>query len=259
MTSLAKTELAHRHWPSLETESAEALVGARQAAVDLMQWLARIANSFVAADTQERRLTLTFRATDAAFSTNNLNGNLALQMRLPTLQMQFLENGIPVPHIMDPEGHSPAEIEAWLLVELLHRGADCEKFFKELPYDVSEPISGDAKRYSPQSFLNGLIILKSWLCNGAAVLTAAADSERVDIVCWPQNLNLSCLVNSKATNYGFSLGDADTPEPYFYVDCCGTGTSIVSKSHSILSASDFLGKRYGKTIAFLQAGNRHAT
>ena len=65
-------------------------------------------------------------------------------MRLPTLEMQFHEHGKPVPHILDPEEHSPAEVEAWMLVELLHRGVDREKFSKTLPY--SNPQSDERRR-----------------------------------------------------------------------------------------------------------------
>src|SRR5580704_2514685 len=121
-------------WSTVGTVDLDALAKAKMEAINLVQWLARIANSYVTESPPERRTELEFRAADAAFFTKPFDRNLALEMRLPSLEMQFLDGGNPVPHILDPEEHSPAEIEAWILVELLHRGIDREKFSKKLHY-----------------------------------------------------------------------------------------------------------------------------
>jgi hypothetical protein len=157
-------------WQAIEDSDREVLVRARTEAINLVQWLARIANSFSAGATPEERILLEFRSTDAAFVTKPFDRDMAVEMRLPSLEMQFLEGGRPVPHIFDPEEHSPAEVEAWLLVELLHRGLDRTKFSKNLPYSVPGLMTGDAEDHSPQACRQGLTQLAAWFRNAAAVL-----------------------------------------------------------------------------------------
>ena len=156
----------------------QALEKARIEMINIVQWLARVANSYVTARTPDDRVLLGFRAADAAFVTKTFDDGLALEMRLPSLEMQFVENGRAAPHILDPEEHSPAEVEAWLLVELLHRGIDRSKFTKQLPYSVPNLMTGDAEDYSPHSCESGLKALMAWFQNAAEVLEAAAVAQR---------------------------------------------------------------------------------
>ncbi len=169
------------------------LAQARTEAINIAQWLARIANSYVDAGTPEQRTELEFRPHDAAIATGKFDKAIAVEMRLPMLELQFLENGNPMPHVFDPEEHSPAEVEAWLLVELLHRGIDREIFSKELPYAIAGLMSGDAEDYSPQLCGPGLLRLTALMRDAAAVLKAASSGtggDQASIACLPQNLNL---------------------------------------------------------------------
>lgn len=204
-------------WQTRTIGDLSELAQARAEAINLAQWLARIANSYVAASNPEERIRLEFRPHDATIATGEFDKAIALEMRLPMLELQFLENGKPMPHVFDPEEHSPAEVEAWLLVELLHRGIDREKFSKELPYAIAGLMSGDAEDYSPQLCRPGLICLTALMRDAAAVLKTAAPSkggDQASIACLPQNLNL--VVPSNSGSFAFSPGDAERPEPYFY-------------------------------------------
>jgi hypothetical protein len=222
------------------------LAQARVEAINLVQWLARIANSYVAESPPRRRTSLEFRPEGAAIVTKPFDKAVALELRLPTLQMQFLDNGNPVPHVFDPEDHSPAEAEAWILVELLHRGVDREKFSKELPYAVPGLMSGDAEDYSPQLCRAGLIQLTALFQDAAAVLDAAARAagrHQIRIVCLPQTLNLTTLpghAGVEAGEFGFSPGDVENPEPYFYVDDGVKNGSAGSAKRSVLKASTLI-------------------
>ena len=118
-------------WESVEIGDPASFARARELALNVVQWVARIANSYVSAATAEERVRLTFRTPDATFVTRPFEDNKSLELRLPSLNLQFLEGGRPVPHIFDPEDHSPAETEAWLLVELLHRGIERDRFSKK--------------------------------------------------------------------------------------------------------------------------------
>lgn len=244
MTSSAdtatKSVIDTARWRLIATGDAQALARARVETINILQWLARVANSYVTARVPDDRVLLVFRAADAVFATKTFDDGLSLEMRLPSLEMQFLENGRPAPHILDPEDHSPAEVEAWLLVELLHRGVDRSKFTKRLPYTIPELMTGDAEDYSPQSCRKGLTDLMAWFQNAAAILDAAGRAStvgKVGIVCRPQTLELSCIMDSgsKTANFGFSPGDGRSPEPYFYRD-----NSTDSSKRLILTASQLL-------------------
>ena len=220
------------------------LAQARVEAINVAQWLVRIANSYVAAATPERRTRLEFRPRNAAIATGEFGKAFALEMRLPTLELQFTENGKPVPHIFDPEEHSPAELEAWLLVELLHRGVDREMFSKELPYAIAGLMSGDAEDYSPQLCGPGLVRLTAVMRDATAVLKAAVASGgggEASIACLPQNLHLLGPSDSAANSrsFAFSPGDAKSSEPYFYL----RGGSSGDRDNLTIKASALMAER----------------
>jgi hypothetical protein len=208
----------------------------------------------------EDRVLLEFRAADAAFFTKTFDNGLSLEMRLPALEMQFLENGRRTPHVLYPEEHSPAEVEAWLLVELLHRGVDRTKFTKRLPYSVPGLMTGDAEDYSPQSCREALTRLMAWFQNAAIILDATAHAfiaDKVGIVCWPQTLELSCVMDSgsKPAGFGFSPGDRQCPEPFFYRGLRAPNGSAASRKLSILTASKLLAEENPATAAVTFMGS----
>lgn len=216
--------------------------------INLAQWLARIANSYVRDSAPERRTELEFRRAEAAFVTKPFDRNVSLELRLPSLEMQFLEHGRPVPHVLDPEEHSAAEVEAWILVELLHRGIDREKFSKRLPYPMPDLMSGDGEDYSPQSCRRGLLEYAAWYANAALVLAAAANARGagdVRIICLPQTLALTCLLDAEGStaDFGFLPGDWEDSEPYFYAGAAAPVGVTVIRKRRILKASQLLAQR----------------
>ena len=226
-------------WQTRTIGDLSELAQARVETVNMAQWLARIANSYVAESKPEGRTKLQFRPHDAVVVTREFDKAIALEMRLPTLELQFLENGKPMPHVFDPEAHSPAELEAWLLVELLHRGIDREKFSKKLPYAVAGLMSGDAEDYSPRLRGPGLIRLTALMRDAAAVLmSATAGKGDASITCLPQNLNLAGPSDSapESACFAFSPGDANRPEPYFYL--CGRAGDLTIKASTLLAECD---------------------
>jgi hypothetical protein len=228
-------------WQTRTIGDLSELAQARVEAINVAQWLTRIANSYVAASTPEQRTWLEFRPHDAAIATGNFDKAITLEMRLPMLELQFLENGKPMPHVFDPEEHSPAEVEAWLLVELLHRGIDRGVFSKKLPYTIAGLMSGDAEDYSPRLCGPGLIRLTALMRDAAAVLKAAAPSkggDQASIACLPQNLNL--VGPSDSGSFVFSLGDAESPEPYFYrrAGSSGGGGNLTIKAAALMAECD---------------------
>jgi hypothetical protein len=232
-------------WRTRRVGDLSELAQARVEAINLVQWLARIANSYVGEDAPERRTNLEFRATDAGIVTKQFDNGISLEMRLPTLELQFLDNGKPMPHVFDPEEHSPAEAEAWILVELLHRGIDRNKFSKELPYTVPGLVHGDAEDYSPRLCRQGLIQLTALFQDAAAILdaaTRASGNDKIGVLCLPQTLNLTSLPDPGATlgDFAFSPGDAENPEPYFYVNGGAKNRSAGFSKHPVVKASTLI-------------------
>jgi hypothetical protein len=246
MTSSASS-LNSIQWESLAIDVTE-LKEARWDVVNIIQWLARIANSFVDETTSEKRVVLEFRPQDVAFITQSFSNGITLEMQLPSLELQFAENGRLMPHVFDPEDHSPAEAEAWLLVELLHRGIDRSRFQKKLPYDIPDLLSGDAEKYSPKSHLQGLTEIVKWLRNASSVLESANRrfvSTKHRIICSPRTLHFTCHSDTRSNQsyFGFSLGDAANPEPFFFKGKSSENLLVGVKNNPILTAAQLLASR----------------
>lgn len=240
MTS--SVELAARQrfpaWPVSQPDR-DMLTKARKQTLELAQWLARIANSYVAADRPEDRVLLSF--SHGVFVTKTFDRGFALELRLPGLELQFQERGKPVPHVLDPEEHSPAETEAWILVELLHRGIERDKFSKSLPYTIDNLMSGDAEDYSPQACMEGLELLNAWFCAAASVL-----SPDGRVACVPNTLAFMATVSGHGGTAGFSPGDAEHNEPYFFSGTGGsrrrlTASQLANEKNPAASAAEFVG------------------
>jgi hypothetical protein len=231
-------------WLESHHDEKKIFVTARELTLNLVQWLARIANSYVADRSIKDRLILDFR-TDGSFVTKTFEHGLALQLRLPSLEMQFQEGGKPVPHVLDPEERSPAEAEAWILVELLHRGLDRDRFSKSLPYTITNLMSGDAEDYSPQACAAGLAQLTAWFRAASAVL-----STHGRVVCLPQTLTLGVASGRGTPGVGFSPGNAERDEPHFF-------TSTYDDRKRVLTASELAIEKDPVTAAaqFIKTGN----
>ena len=208
---------------------------ARNQTQNALHWLARLANSYLAPEPEHRHVWMRYDAGRGAIVTRPFAGDVSIELRLPTLEMQFRENDVPVPHVLHVEGHTPAKVEAWVLVELLHRGIDRSQFSKALPYQASNLMSGDHIEYSPDACARELHELSRWLGNAEAVLGPllrefaaageAPDREAGGLLCWPEQLHFGLLaglepgtsVAAKALRVGLSMGDERYEEPYFFV------------------------------------------
>ena len=218
------------------------LARARDEVINIVQWLARIACSYVTNGVPERCTDLDFHAEDAAFVTKQFAQGVALEMRLPGLHLQFLQNGKPVPHIFDPQERSPAEAEAWILVELLHRGIDRGRFTKKLPYAVPGLLVGDAEDYAPQVCGEGLAQLTTLFVDAASVLKEAAracGADKSRVICLPQTLDLMVAASPGTTPImlGFSPGYKQNPQPHFYH---ATVAKPTPAERAVISASELL-------------------
>jgi hypothetical protein len=249
-------------WRAVGKLHPSSLGAARVLTLNIVQWPARIANSYVAGANWSERMSLQWSVAEDLFVTPSFDRGIAVALDPATLQMCFLANGRRVPHVFEPEGHSPAEAEAWVLVELLHRGIESTHFTKSLPYDLPDLMSGDAQQYSPLAYAAELFELAAWYHNAAVNFVAAAadiGAAKPRLACNPQDLTMRCRLelgeakeNPDTIELGFSAGTHDVDEPYFYVNRVVGGPA----APSIMRATTLIGERApnDRLAAFL----RHA-
>lgn len=238
---------------------------ARTQTQNAVHWLARLANSYAPPEPDQRHVWLSFDADRNAFVTRPLVGGVSVELRLPTLELQFREGDRPVPHILHVEGHTPAKVEAWVLVELLHRGIDRDRFSKALPYAAANLMTGDSIEYSPDACARELDELTRWLGNAEAVLgelgrefassdrTAGSDGHNGRLLCWPDQFHVGILVGADAVGaapekrlrVGLSGGDERNPEPYFFVAVQRGGEIEVPHPGAVLTASRIIAEGLG--------------
>lgn len=204
---------------------------ARHLAHNGAQWLARIAHSYVDPASEDAHTGLEWVDDGSALVTQEIDPGLVLELRLSDLVLQFKEEGERVAHQLELDDRSPAHVEAWLLVELLHRGVDRDRFSKDLPYAIPGLMTGDAKRYSTELVESELREFSTWYANAASVLDrvrrdyASPASIPSPIKCWPHSFDMATLIsldphdtpNARAIRVGFAPGDGYYGEPYFYV------------------------------------------
>ena len=186
-------------WRPIPNVDVNTLGEARRQAHNTAQWLVRLAHTYMAPVVECRHTLLRWDLRAQALVTQNFLPNLALELRLTDLALQFREHDRPSPHVLDVDDRTPAEVEAWLLVELLHRHLDRDRFSKDLPYEFPDLMTGDAVSYSPETLGTGLRELALWFDNGASVLAGIAEDvlrlgRPGNVWCWPQIFHLGALL-----------------------------------------------------------------
>ncbi len=234
---------------------------ARTQTQNAVHWMARLANSYITPEPEHRHVWMRYDAARNAIVTRPFAGGVSIELRLPSLELQFRENDLPVPHTLHVEGHSPAKVEAWVLVELLHRGIDRAQFSKSLPYQALNLMSGDHIEFSPDACARELGELSRWLGNAEAVLgpirrefaadAAAPGSTDDGLLCWPEQLHFGLLVGlepgaaaaAKSLRVGLSAGDERYEEPYFFAAVQNGAEIEVAHPGSVLTASRIIAER----------------
>lgn len=254
--------MANIDWESIQATSSERLSEARLQLHSAIQWVARIERSYGQAS--EGNPVLQWH-NEGRITTQALESDLGLELRLPDLIMQFTENGARSRHEIHLEERSPAQVEAWTLIELLHRGIDRSKFSKDLPYDVSGLMAGDGVEFSPDEYRQELDELAAQFRNAALALARARgdrDGETHPVRLWPQDMSLEISAGSangagsSGLAFGFAPGDTDTPEPFFYMSRNANGARGVPEAR--LRISEIPSAAADKTVMafFTQAEER---
>ncbi|MDP4006361.1 hypothetical protein [Methylobacterium sp. NEAU K] len=185
----------------------------------LLQWVARVENSYGPDAGTRGSVRLRWCDKRRAIKTHGFADGLELELRVGEMVLQFLEDGRPSNHAFSAEEHSPAHAEAWLLIELLHRGVDRSKFTKSLPYDASQLLSGDGQEFNPAQYQKELTLLAEWMSHAAHALRSADQGQgsATDnrILVRPEDLSMELDCSKYVV--GFKPVGSVLDEPYFYV------------------------------------------
>lgn len=219
-------------WSPADRQAADRLSEARVQLLSAAQWLARVERSFGPEDDD---LTLRWSDERMAIATRAFASDIRLELQIDDLVMQFTEGGKPSDHEIDIEERSPAHIEAWILIELLHRGVDRDSFSKDLPYDTSAMLNGDGVEFSPGEYKTELRALGA-LFREAVLAIGAAASDRGSIRISPRDLAVEAETGGRVI--GFSLGDEMIAEPFAYVKGAAGAADAEASATAILRASE---------------------
>lgn len=238
-------------WGAAGEQDPARLAEARTQLVSAVQWLARVEHSYVVRDAGGP-FSLHWSDDRGALATHGFADEVVLELQIDRLVMQFTERGRPSDHLIDVDERSPAHVEAWILIELLHRGVDRDRFSKDLPYDTSELFNGDGVEFSPSEYTAELSALSALFRNAVEVMRQASD-ERSGVRIFPGDLNVEGNAGDKVI--GFSLGDESVPEPHFYVSRDGGSDVDRASSVEVLKVADLSAREASDSIlSFLTTG-----
>jgi hypothetical protein len=217
----------------------------------LLQWVARVENSYGPDAGGKEPIRLRWCDERRAITTHGLGDGLELELRVAEMALQFLEDGTPSNHAFSAEEHSPAHAEAWLLIELLHRGVDRTKFTKALPYDASRFLSGDGQEFSPEQYPDELALLAEWMSNAARALRSAdnGDGNRAILV-RPDDLSMELECSGRVV--GFKPAGSGLDEPYFFVR---GSDGREGRREDVIAAASIFGNAAGGRLDALVRGH----
>ena len=237
-------------WQTVDLPAPSRMAEARRQAHNALHWLARFANSYVEPEPNDRHIELLWNDEHGSIRTKGFLSDLAIELRVADLEMQFCEKGQPAPHVLSFQERTPAHVEAWALVELLHRGVDRDLFSKALPYAARDLMLGDSEDHEVDAYRAELASMNGWLRNAAAVCAAlrrelgrelGVDLATTPIVCWPETFQLGIEIplpqgfGAPALRAGVAVGDTLRSEPFFFAGTLEQAASGDVNADSFLS------------------------
>ncbi|HRY07087.1 MAG TPA: hypothetical protein P5114_08185 [Hyphomicrobiaceae bacterium] len=245
--------MATIEWPKFNEIENGKLTAARRQAHNAVHWLVRFANSYIEPEDGNGHTRLVWNERDGVIQTKRFLNDYSVELRVGPLEMQFREGDAPVPHTLDFEERTPAHVEAWVLVELLHRGIDRSRYNKALPYTASNLMTGDNEDFESEAYKRELQIIDQSFRSGAPVIQAlrhvldanvAADAQ---LSCWPEPFQIGFEIDlppgsgSKRLRVGIAPGDGVRPEPYFFVGAEQQAQAASFPRENVLSLRDVAG------------------
>jgi hypothetical protein len=219
-------------WRPLRGVDSHRLTEARLQAHHALQWLARAARAYVAAQPDDSHTSLQWEANTDGFTTQPFGPGLRLCLRLPPLTLVLLDGGEPAAAQSFPlQGCTDAQARSWLAEKLGARNLDPSALDAPAPYEIPPHAVEEGAAYDAVRSTDALIELAAWYGNAAVLLDRVRTQkiERAPVFspsrCWPHHFDLAMLSTLPTRNavvdgsigVGLSPGDEYYDEPYFYV------------------------------------------
>jgi hypothetical protein len=259
--------MATIEWPTFSEIEDGKLTAARRQAHNAVHWLVRFAHSYIEPEDGNGHAQLVWNPRDSVIQTKPFLDDYSVELRVGPLEMQFREGDKPVPHTLGFEERTPAHVEAWVLVELLHRGIDRSRYSKDLPYTPNDLMWGDHEDFEPEAFKTELCVIDQSFRAGAAVLQALRRSEDSGVAadaplsCWPEPFQIGYEISlpqgsgAKNLRIGISPGDGVRPEPYFFVGTDQQAQTASFTKECILSLRDVAKRKMDVNVVVGELGN----
>ena len=225
-----KSLYSFSNWPDTSVFQTRQYRDARVEAHNAIFWVARAAHSFLKPLPENSHLNLCWDSETHDFKTQIFGDDIQIGLNLSELELYFCEKKEKVPHSFWLDEKTPAFVEAWYLVELLHRGIDPEMFSTTLPFESKDMLMGDTQDHNASLFKKELTALTDCIKNTVPLLEQFADRLKQDnknacvqqkIVLQPEtftlvlNNTLSGENNQKITA-GLSVGDNLRQTPFLF-------------------------------------------
>tara|TARA_B100000676_G_scaffold266750_1_gene280625 strand:+ start:1854 stop:2690 length:837 start_codon:yes stop_codon:yes gene_type:complete len=219
-------------WPDISKLTSANYKRARYEAHNAVFWMARGAHSYLEAEKNNKHIELEWQTDSNTLRTRMFCESLQVGLSLPKLEMYFCEDGKKVQHSFWFDDRTPAYVEAWYLVELLHRDKDQSRFSTDLPFHSKEFFLGDTEEHDAPAVAPELQALNDCLVKAADVLAEVNHnlitngdviSGENPIVCRPEHFtfDFEALLNTRRGGsivIGLSTGDDLRPAPFFFVN-----------------------------------------
>jgi hypothetical protein len=216
---------------------------ARIEAHNALFWMARASHSLLEPTVGNSHLSLFWNEDNHDFRTRLLVDGCKIGLHLPELELYFCDNEKKVPHSFWLDDRTPAFVEAWYLVEFLHRGIEQETFSTALPFESPDMLMGDTEDHNASLFKTELTAMSECLTYAIKILSLVAEqlarhkvfaNNPVQITLEPESFTLMSradlsTANGKTVLVGFSVGDHLRPAPFFFSKACEQ--VVGSKNH----------------------------
>ena len=230
------------NWPEPKIFETSEYKKARFEAHNALFWMARCTHSFLKARDDQKHMDLLWQSESKSFRTKIFDGDLQIGLHLPDLELYFCENGIKVPHSFWLDDRTPAYVEAWYLVELVHRDRDRSRFSTDLPFESANMLMGDTKDHNASEVALELDALQKCFERAAGLFVNVSQSllknghiaESANLITLkPESFALtlsfeSSKIKESVISIGLSAGDELRPSPFFFT----TTESVVSKKNT---------------------------
>ena len=230
-------------WPDTTVFQTRQYRNARVEAHNALFWMARAAHSFLQPTLDNTHLYLLFDSESVDFRTQIFGDEIQIGLNLAELELYFCEKKEKVPHSFWLDEKTPAFVEAWYLVELLHRGLDPESFSTSLPFQSNDMVMGDTQDYNASLYKTELLALTTCIMNTIPILEQLTQqlikNNKIPdvphkIALEPETFTLffSGILSSKSNQKitaGLSAGDSLRQAPFLFTK--STDLTNTSKNH----------------------------